>query len=82
MFKWYKDCGRCYIYLVDVSTHGTKELRRAKFEQSSWFTRAWTLQELLAPRKRFFYFLQQRLDVHLLAGLQAISLGWWMGRPS
>lgn len=42
MFAWYKGSGICYAYLADVD--GPED-----FDSSKWFTRAWTLQELLAP---------------------------------
>ncbi|KAF2252443.1 HET-domain-containing protein, partial [Trematosphaeria pertusa] len=42
MFAWYKRAAQCYAYLFDVS--GLHD-----FKGSKWFTRAWTLQELLAP---------------------------------
>lgn len=45
MFVWYKNCDRCYAYLADVELQGV----RNTFRLSKWFTRAWTLQELLAP---------------------------------
>jgi len=45
MFAWYRDSKRCYAYLADVGyTVYWNALHRSK-----WFTRAWTLQELLAP---------------------------------
>ncbi|KAI8937306.1 hypothetical protein NX059_006513 [Plenodomus lindquistii] len=42
MFAWYRDAEVCYIYLADV--RGAEDMRKSK-----WFTRAWTLQELIAP---------------------------------
>ncbi|KAF2023870.1 HET-domain-containing protein, partial [Setomelanomma holmii] len=42
MFAWYRNSGKCYAYLADVQTP-------EDFANSKWFTRAWTLQELLAP---------------------------------
>ncbi|KAI1737986.1 heterokaryon incompatibility protein-domain-containing protein [Xylaria scruposa] len=42
MFRWYKDAAVCYAYLSDV--HSVSE-----FSDSKWFTRGWTLQELIAP---------------------------------
>jgi hypothetical protein len=51
MFAWYRDAARCYVYLSDVSTSSTpaqQHWNRA-FQQSRWFTRGWTLQELVAP---------------------------------
>lgn len=56
MFRWYRDADRCYVYLSDVSSslHITKEEVNAplwdpELRASKWFTRGWTLQELLAP---------------------------------
>ena len=62
MFRWYQKAAKCYVYLSDVSI--TK--RRANdecfeytwepaFRESRWFTRGWTLQELLAPRSVEFF---------------------------
>lgn len=58
MYRWYQDAQICYAYLADVcigdqglgSPRGKKELC-----QSRWFTRGWTLQELLAPHNLVFY---------------------------
>lgn len=48
MYRWYRDSIKCYVYLSDVSfVDDTWPL--AAFERSRWFTRGWTLQELLAP---------------------------------
>jgi hypothetical protein len=56
MFRWYKNATRCYVYLPDVYT--TKEGTDARssdddwkalFIKSRWFSRGWTLQELVAP---------------------------------
>ena len=48
MFQWYREAAKCYVYMADVES-------RSSFEQSSWFTRGWTLQELLGPRVVEFY---------------------------
>jgi hypothetical protein len=45
MFRWYRDAEVCFAYLEDVPT--TEDVEQ--FERSVWFTRGWTLQELLAP---------------------------------
>ncbi|EHK50138.1 uncharacterized protein TrAtP1_007735 [Trichoderma atroviride] len=42
MFNWYHQAERCYAHLADVPSKST-------FVESEWFTRGWTLQELLAP---------------------------------
>jgi len=52
MFEWYKESQVCYAYLSDVTDKdralGSERVTRALIE-SEWFTRGWTLQELLAP---------------------------------
>ncbi|KAI0536649.1 hypothetical protein GGR58DRAFT_380186 [Xylaria digitata] len=57
MFRWYRNAAKCYVYLSDVI--GNKEQHQetllqpaweSAFRKSRWFTRGWTLQELLAPR--------------------------------
>jgi len=54
MFRWYKNAARCYVFLPDVSVStATEPVQRsdweASFRASAWFTRGWTLQELIAP---------------------------------
>lgn len=56
MFDWYQNAEKCYVYLADVSINGDDS--RSPLEQmrqSRWFTRGWTLQELLAPAEAVFY---------------------------
>jgi hypothetical protein len=48
MYKWYERAAVCIVYLSDVN--GMDD-----FDQSKWFTRGWTLQELLAPRSLEFF---------------------------
>lgn len=45
MFKWYRRAAICLVYMEDVEEAD----ERTSFEGSVWFTRGWTLQELLAP---------------------------------
>ncbi|KAF3808513.1 Vegetative incompatibility protein HET-E-1 [Colletotrichum gloeosporioides] len=54
MYRWYKESSICYVYLADVSSR-TGEVDLEKLHTSRWFTRGWTLQELLAPRSLRFY---------------------------
>ena len=49
MFNWYRAAGLCYAYLSDVPEDDEVEAPNSAFRQSQWFTRGWTLQELLAP---------------------------------
>ncbi|RDX45630.1 HET-domain-containing protein [Lentinus brumalis] len=68
MFCWYRDSSVCYAFLADVpvsdleTTEERTEMRFlvsvrksfSLFRQSRWFTRGWTLQELVAPRVVIF----------------------------
>lgn len=61
MFKWYTEALVCYTYLFDVrsnpSTAGGPQMfydSRTR-KPSVWFTRGWTLQELLAPSNMQIY---------------------------
>ncbi|KAJ5567853.1 heterokaryon incompatibility protein-domain-containing protein [Penicillium hetheringtonii] len=55
MFSWYQNARTCYIYLNDVPAHGDIRQKNSKFASSRWFTRGWTLQELLVPREMCFF---------------------------
>jgi hypothetical protein len=62
MFRWYQQATRCYVYLSDVPTKSnnypegsSRSVWEAAVRQSRWFTRGWTLQELIAPRVVVFY---------------------------
>jgi hypothetical protein len=53
MFKWYECAFVCYSYLSDyVDSEGQNG---EKLEKSRWFSRGWTLQELIAPIEVEFY---------------------------
>jgi heterokaryon incompatibility protein (HET) len=62
MFRWYRDAAKCYVYLADVSRPalGT-DVKPSQlpwelsFRKSRWFTRGWTLQELVAPAAVEFF---------------------------
>ncbi|KAI1338012.1 HET-domain-containing protein [Xylariaceae sp. FL0016] len=54
MFRWYQNAQVCYAYLNDVKNDGPV-LPFVNFEKSAWFSRGFTLQELLAPRYLEFY---------------------------
>jgi hypothetical protein len=62
MFRWYQRAAKCYVYLADVLV--PDEITNAEafriswqqaFQCSRWFTRGWTLQELLAPASVEFF---------------------------
>ncbi|TVY13284.1 Vegetative incompatibility protein HET-E-1, partial [Lachnellula arida] len=66
MFRWYHNAAKCYVYLSDVSIndsdHNNDQVNpslpswQSAFRDSRWFTRGWTLQELIAPPIVEFFF--------------------------
>jgi hypothetical protein len=79
MFRWYRNAAVCYVYLSDVSISTNDESFRSDLfsptlwtlacQHSKWFTRGWTLQELIAPASLRFYSAQgkQLGEKHALA---------------
>jgi hypothetical protein len=61
MFRWYQNAVKCYVYLSDVSSLACDiasefpQPWESDFRASRWFTRGWTLQELLAPASVEFF---------------------------
>jgi hypothetical protein len=55
MFRWYGDAEVCYAFLRDVNADETPSANYSSFRLSRWFTRGWTLQELIAPGVVHFY---------------------------
>lgn len=54
MYQWYKNASICYASLEDVYQDPETNGFRA-FRSSKWFTRGWTLHELIAPPIVEFY---------------------------
>jgi hypothetical protein len=52
MYNWYSNAWECYVYMPDVPSfaEATPNQVLEAFEQSTWFTRGWTLQELCVTR--------------------------------
>ncbi len=50
MYQWYEKAAFCYVFLEDLPPDGTRELAEKALPSCRWFTRGWTLQELLAPK--------------------------------
>jgi hypothetical protein len=68
MFRWYRNAKKCYVYLMDVSTPGNnahvqayQSMWEVAFRSSKWFTRGWTLQELIAPAVVEFFSQEHKL---------------------
>ncbi|KAH9205342.1 hypothetical protein DL95DRAFT_451266 [Leptodontidium sp. 2 PMI_412] len=68
MFRWYRNAKKCYVYLADVSRPGentdvqaSQSTWEVAFRSSKWFTRGWTLQELIAPAVVEFFSQEGKL---------------------
>ena len=58
MYQWYREAQICLVYLHDVhKANGPPDPGRFRIlvETAKWWTRGWTLQELLAPSKLWFF---------------------------
>ncbi|KAM5348896.1 hypothetical protein ACJ41O_008719 [Fusarium nematophilum] len=57
MYTWYENSILCVVYLADVPGGDAQDAdkRDEWITRSRWFTRGWTLLELLAPRQVVFY---------------------------
>ncbi|CAG8973024.1 hypothetical protein HYALB_00007251 [Hymenoscyphus albidus] len=48
VYRWYKNARICYVHLEDFLAP-TSSCEKPSLWNSRWFTRGWTLQELIAP---------------------------------
>lgn len=56
MYMWYEHAEVCFVYLADISVQASMQDKEAKkLKNSRWFSRGWTLQELLAPYSILFF---------------------------
>ncbi|KAL8377182.1 hypothetical protein RB595_008048 [Gaeumannomyces hyphopodioides] len=55
MFRWYGRSSVCYAYLEDIAQPVLGASLSDAMRVSRWFTRGWTLQELIAPPEVVFY---------------------------
>ena len=55
MYGWYELASVCNVYLTDVTVTENDGNLETQLRASTWFTRGWTLQELLAPKDVLFY---------------------------
>ncbi|KAH8742353.1 hypothetical protein F5883DRAFT_478116 [Diaporthe sp. PMI_573] len=90
MFCWYQNATRCYVYLSDVAVSScgrdnqqSKHIWEAAFRASRWFTRGWTLQELLASTSVEFFTKERQLlgdkrsleqQIHRITGIAVPAL--------
>lgn len=79
MFAYYERAKMCYAFLDDVSIDSNAGgSPPSSFSQSAWFTRGWTLQELIAPTHVKFFdntwsFLGHKTDKQLSPIIEGIT---------
>lgn len=73
MFRWYQSSEVCIVYLSDVFLGLLPRFSNTGFKNSQWFTRGWTLQELLAPTAINFYSADWRFISTKKGCLEALS---------
>jgi hypothetical protein len=89
MFRWYQNAKKCYVYLSDVHTDDDTFSGAAwqAFQASRWFTRGWTLQELLASKSVVFFSKHyhrigdKKSLEHRINKITGISTGALQGKP-
>ena len=54
MYSWYESARVRFAYLEDVPARCDPRAPASAFRESVWFTRGWTLQELIAPSDLIF----------------------------
>ncbi|KAM3067386.1 hypothetical protein ACMFMG_005257 [Clarireedia jacksonii] len=90
MFRWYQNAAKCYVYLSDVSISSldlgdpsSQQIWKPAVLRSRWFTRGWTLQELISPKfVEFFSVDGEKLgdkisliqDIHSITGISIQAL--------
>ncbi|EJF56686.1 HET-domain-containing protein [Dichomitus squalens LYAD-421 SS1] len=79
MYVWYRDASVCYAYLSDVEMDPEQDTVKLRLRVSRWFTRGWTLQELIAPRYIVFLSKEWQIigtkttlvaDIELVTGIE------------
>jgi hypothetical protein len=94
ILRWYRYATRHYVYSSDVSSPPIEtnndynpRLWESDFRKSRWFSRGWTLQELLAPASvEFFSQERKRLGdksslIELIYGITNIPYSALQGDP-
>ena len=59
MYRWYENSAECYAYLQDVRSSFPRQSSGKMYPNyrgwPEWFSRGWTLQEMIAPRNVQFF---------------------------
>lgn len=79
--RYYSEASICFAYLSGLSRN-TNPITSIEFANHEWFTRGWTLQELVAPQEVIFY--TSRWDVQECTRMSGRQQSEWteLGRKS
>ncbi|OQN96250.1 hypothetical protein B0A48_17812 [Cryoendolithus antarcticus] len=85
MWRWYSEAEICFVYLSDLSKKRQRDADtdwRDSMKDCRWFTRGWTLQELMASKEVEFHTRNDHLGSRkaLLPALKTIT-GINLGDP-
>lgn len=81
-YRWYKAALVCFVYLADVPPTDALADRDSVFRRSWWFTRGWTLIELLAPTARVWFDQEWNFifpESPLISDITGINTGYLEG---
>ncbi|KAK4121509.1 HET-domain-containing protein [Parathielavia appendiculata] len=73
MFRWYQEAAVCHVFLSDL---GPQAALGTALPPCRWFTRGWTLQELIAPATVEFYdgnWVMRGTKASLITQLESIT---------
>ncbi|KAK0713229.1 hypothetical protein B0T26DRAFT_742034 [Lasiosphaeria miniovina] len=87
MYHWYAKAAVCYAYLEDLASEKESVPLSSDLKRCRWFTRSWTLQELIAPKTVIFF--NKSWDVigerkhlaHQLSSITGIDCKALLGNP-
>ncbi|OSD01110.1 HET-domain-containing protein [Trametes coccinea BRFM310] len=74
MYRWYQQADVCFAFLYDVDERKAVDDPFEALSHSKWFTRGWTLQELVAPSEVLFLGSKWRVFGTKSTLAEAISL--------
>ena len=72
MYRWYYNAAVCYAYLSDFGVLD-QPWARSDLGKCRWFTRGWTLQELIAPRDVVVYDLSWKMFARRSQNTQVLA---------
>ncbi|KAM0252334.1 hypothetical protein ACHAQJ_007772 [Trichoderma viride] len=84
MFQWYKDSALCYAFMEDCQGPLPYRKSSSSADIPRWYSRGWTLQELIAPKVVHFYSMAWKFlgtkddhaaEISRLTGIDTYALG-------